>query len=90
MDTAKAEGVVQEVAGKVQNAAGALAGDSATQLAGKARELSGKAQQLCADAVSVVRETTAAKPFATLVVIAVASFVAGAIWSVGGSRRDAR
>lgn len=90
MDTEKAEGMVQEIGGKVQDAAGALVGDSATQLAGKAWQLSGKTQRLCADAASAIRETTAARPFATLAVVAVASFVAGAIWSAGSSRRDTR
>ncbi|WCM18741.1 CsbD family protein [Paraburkholderia bryophila] len=90
MDSEKAEGALQEVAGKVQGAAGALIGDSAAQLAGKARELSGKALQLRADAASAVRETTATNPFMTLAVVAAVSFVAGAIWRAGGPRRDYR
>ena len=67
MDTGKAEGAVEEVAGKVQGAAGALVGDSAAQLAGKAREFAGKAQQLRADAASAVRGTrrTALPPVAS-------------------------
>ncbi|NMM01901.1 CsbD family protein [Paraburkholderia sp. RP-4-7] len=88
MDTEKAEGAVREVAGKVQATAGAVVGDSATQLAGKARELSGKAQELCADYASMVRETAATKPITTLAVVAAVSFVAGAVWRVGGSTRD--
>jgi uncharacterized protein YjbJ (UPF0337 family) len=87
MDTGKAEGAIQEVAGKVQGATGALVGDSAAQLAGKARELSGKAQQLRANAASAVRETTATNPFTTLAVVAAVSFVAGAIWRASGLRR---
>jgi uncharacterized protein YjbJ (UPF0337 family) len=90
MDTAKAEGAVQEVAGKVQGAAGARVGDSAAHLAGKARELAGKAQQLRADATSAVRETTATNPFMAPAVVAAVSFLAGAIWRAGGLRRNER
>jgi uncharacterized protein YjbJ (UPF0337 family) len=88
MDTGKAEGAVEEVAGKIQGAAGALVGDSAAQLAGKASEFAGKAQQLRADAASAVRETTATNPFSALAAVAAVRFVAGAIWRAGGSRRN--
>lgn len=90
MDTGKAEGAVQEVAGKARGAAGALVGDSAAQLAGKVRELSGQAQQLRAHAASAVRETAATNPFLTLAAVAAVSFVAGLIWRAGGPRRNDR
>lgn len=90
MDTDKAAGTLKEVAGNVQNAVGDLIGDSATQLAGKSREVRGRVQQLCGDATSMIRQTAAEKPFAALAVVAAASFVVGAIWRAGGSRRDER
>jgi len=90
METEKAEGAIQEVAGKVQGAAGVLVGDSGAQLAGTVRELSSKAQQVRADAASAVRETAATNPFMTLAAVAAMSFVAGAIWRAGGPRCNDR
>ena len=90
MDTNSAEGAVKEVAGKVQSAVGDALGDTSAQLAGKAKELSGKAQQLCASTTSLVRESTAESPFTTIAVVALAGFVAGALWSHGAASRDYR
>ena len=90
MDTHSAEGAIKEVAGKVEAAVGDAVGDTSAQLAGKAKELSGKAQQLCASTTSLVRDTTVESPFTTLAVVALAGFVAGALWSHGGTDRDTR
>jgi uncharacterized protein YjbJ (UPF0337 family) len=90
MDTNSAEGAVKEVGGKVQGAVGEALGDTGTQLAGKARELSGKAQQLCASTTSLVRDTTVESPFTAIAVVALAGFVAGALWSHGAANRDRR
>jgi uncharacterized protein YjbJ (UPF0337 family) len=81
---------VKEVAGKVQGAVGDVLGDTGTQLAGKAKELSGKAQQLAASTTSLVRETTAESPFTAIAVVALAGFVAGALWAHGAAGRDYR
>jgi uncharacterized protein YjbJ (UPF0337 family) len=90
METGKAEGMVNEMAGKVENAVGGIIGDSSAQVSGKARELSGKAQQLCADTTSILRDAAADKPLTTIALVGLAAFVAGAIWRGGGSdtRRD--
>jgi uncharacterized protein YjbJ (UPF0337 family) len=90
MDTNSAEGTVKEVAGKVQSAAGEALSDASMQVSGKARELSGKAQQLCANTTSLVRDTAVENPFTTLAVVALAGFVAGALWSNNSSDRDYR
>ena len=85
MDTDKAEGTVQELVGKGQDVLGAALGDMATQVSGKTRELSGKAQQICADATSIVREKTAASPFAALGIMAFVGFLVGVMWSKSGN-----
>ena len=85
MDTDKAEGTVQELVGKGQDVLGAALGDTATQVSGKARELSGKAQQLCADTTSIVRDKTAASPFAALGIMAFVGFLVGVMWSRSGN-----
>lgn len=87
METSKAEGAVQEVAGKIENAVGDLAGDTSTQFAGKTRELGGKAQQLCADTTSMLRDATATNPITTLAVAAAVGFLMGAIWRGGSGDR---
>jgi uncharacterized protein YjbJ (UPF0337 family) len=85
MDTDKAAGAVQEVAGKVQDSVGDSLGDTTTQLKGKARELGGKVQQLYADTATVVREKATESPLGALALIAVASFLMGVLWSNSGS-----
>jgi uncharacterized protein YjbJ (UPF0337 family) len=90
METGKAEGLANEIAGKVENAAGGLIGDSSTQLAGKTRELSSKAQQLCADTTTMLRDATAEKPLTTVALVGLAAFVAGAIWRGGASETRGR
>jgi uncharacterized protein YjbJ (UPF0337 family) len=81
MDTNKAEGAVQELAGKVQDAAGGVLGDTGSQVAAKARELGGKAQQLYADTTYIVRDKTAESPFTALAIVGGLGFLLGAIWA---------
>ena len=81
MDTNKAEGTFQEIAGKVQDAAGGVLGDTGTQVAGKARELGGKAQQLYADTTDIVRGKTTESPFTALAIVGGLGFLLGAIWA---------
>jgi uncharacterized protein YjbJ (UPF0337 family) len=85
MDTNKAEGAVQELAGKVQDTVGGALGDTGTQVAGKARELGGKAQQLYADTTEIVRDKTTESPFTALAIVGVLGFFLGAMWADGKS-----
>jgi uncharacterized protein YjbJ (UPF0337 family) len=81
MDSNKAGGAVQEIAGKVQDAAGGVLGDTGTQVVGKARELGGKAQQLYADTTDIVRDKTTESPFTALAIVGGLRFLLGAIWA---------
>jgi uncharacterized protein YjbJ (UPF0337 family) len=85
MDTNKAEGAVQQLAGKVQDTVGGALGDTGTQVAGKARELGGKAQQLYADTTEIVRDKTTESPFIALAIVGVLGFFLGAMWAGGKS-----
>lgn len=86
METTKAEGTLQEVAGEVQRAAGDLLGNARAQVSGTAKELSGKAQQLYADFADVVRESTVERPFTALAIAAGVGFILGALRAANRSR----
>ena len=83
----KVEGTAQNLVGKAQDAVGGFTGDASTQLEGKARQVAGKAQQAYGETLEQLRDVAGNNPLLTLAVVALGSFVIGAIWAKPWGRR---
>jgi hypothetical protein len=62
--------------------------DAAARASATAREYGEQALERTADAARAARDTVAENPLATLAIVAGLGFVVGALWKMGGSRRE--
>ncbi|MCP3726267.1 CsbD family protein [Paraburkholderia sp. CNPSo 3272] len=81
METTKADGLVEEVAGSAKAAAGEVLGDPEMTLSGNAKALCGKSAQLLGDAADVARDALSESPMSVLGATFGIGLVIGALWA---------
>jgi hypothetical protein len=64
------------------------AADLGSRVSDTTREYAEQALDRTADAARAARDTVAEHPLATLAIVAGLGFVIGALWKIGGSRRE--